>query len=209
VSHRNDRTLAVSALARVEGEGEDTHTSTRIPAVGNLIRAPGQASAGLAIGPGLAIQERGPACPRAGRPRGGRARPLPGAAWRRAGNRHYRGRRAPGSGRAALARLPSGERIRLTVIEYDVPDVPDRQVQLADGFVDLPGSRMAAHQPQCGFQREPGGEQPVHHEVVHARGDAVAICTRSRAASAQSPAFPGGGSRVGRMLASFSSGIAP
>ena len=77
--------------------------------------------------------------------------------------------------RNALARLPPGQRIRPTVIEHDVPDVPDRQVQLADGFLDLPGSRMIAHQPQGRFEREPRGEQPVHHEVVHARGDAVAV----------------------------------
>jgi len=74
-----------------------------------------------------------------------------------------------------LARLPSGERIRLLVIEHDIPDIPDRQVQLADGFPDFPGSRMAAHQSQCRFQSEPRGEQPVHHEVGHARGDPVAI----------------------------------
>jgi hypothetical protein len=78
-------------------------------------------------------------------------------------------------GDALLAWLPSGERIRLTVIEYDVPDIPDRQVQLADGFPDLPGSRMITDQPQGHFEREPRGEQPVHHEVVHARGDAVAV----------------------------------
>jgi hypothetical protein len=47
-------------------------------------------------------------------------------AYRRAANRHDRGRRAPGSGRNALARLPSGERIRLMEIEHDVPDIPDR-----------------------------------------------------------------------------------
>ena len=29
------------------------------------------------------------------------------------------------------------------------PDVPDRQVQLADDFLDLPGSRMLAHQPSA------------------------------------------------------------
>jgi len=74
-----------------------------------------------------------------------------------------------------LARLPCGARIRLLVIEHDVPDIPDRQVQLADGFVDLPGPRMAAHQAQCRFESEARGEQPVHHEVVHARGDAVAV----------------------------------
>ena len=56
--------------------------------------------------------------------------------------------RAPGSTRKALiARLPSGRRIRLAEIEHDVPDIPDRQVQLADGVLDLPGSRMVAHQP--------------------------------------------------------------
>ena len=61
------------------------------------------------------------------------------------------------------------------VIERDVPDVPDRQVQLADGFVDLPGSGLAAYQPHCRFESEPRGEQPVHHEVVHVFGDAVVI----------------------------------
>jgi hypothetical protein len=87
----------------------------------------------------------------------------------------YRGRRAPGSTRNALARLPSGRRIRLVETEHDVPDIPDRQVQLADGVLNLPGSRMVAHQPQCHFESEPRGEQPVHHEVVHAPGDAVAV----------------------------------
>ena len=74
-----------------------------------------------------------------------------------------------------MADTLSGGRIRLMVIEHDVPDIPDRQVQLADGFVDLPGSRMIAHQPQGRFESEPRGEQPVHHEVVHAPGDAVAV----------------------------------
>jgi hypothetical protein len=81
----------------------------------------------------------------------------------------------PGSGRNTLARLPSGERIRLLVIEHDVPDIPDRQLQLADGFPDLPGSRTIADQPQGRFQSEPRGEQPAHHEVVHVPGDAVAV----------------------------------
>ena len=61
------------------------------------------------------------------------------------------------------------------VIEHDVPDIPDRQVQLGDGFLDLPGSRMAADQPQGRFESEPSREQPVHHEVGQACGDAVAI----------------------------------
>ena len=108
-----------------------------------------------------------------------------------------------------MADTLSGGRIRLMVIEHDVPDIPDRQVQLADGFVDLPGSRMIAHQPQCHFESEPRGEQPAHHEVVHTPGDAVAVLHQEQIASAQSPALPGGGSRVGRMLASSSSGIAP
>jgi hypothetical protein len=93
----------------------------------------------------------------------------------RAANRHDRGRRAPGSGPNVLARLRSGGRIRLMVIERDVPDIPDRQVQLADGFADLPGSRMIADQSQCRFESEPRGEQPSYHEVVHALGDAVAV----------------------------------
>ena len=41
------------------------------------------------------------------------------------------------------------------VIEQHVPEVPDRQVQLADGFLDLPGPRMAADQPQDRFERSP------------------------------------------------------
>ena len=105
----------------------------------------------------------------------GRSRPPARAARRRAANRHYRSRRAPGSSRNALARLRSREQIRLTEIEHDVPDIADRQVQLADGVLDLPRSRMVAHQPQGRFESEPRGEQPVHHEVVHARGDAVAV----------------------------------
>ena len=83
--------------------------------------------------------------------------------------------RVPGSTRNALARLPSGQRIRLVEIEHDVPDIPNRQVQLANGVLNLPGSRMVAHQPQCHFEGEPCGEQPVHHEVVHVPGDAVVV----------------------------------
>ena len=37
-----------------------------------------------------------------------------------------------------LARLPSGEWIRLVEIEHDVPDVPDRQVQLVND-IDIAG----------------------------------------------------------------------
>ena len=36
------------------------------------------------------------------------------------------------------------------VIEYHVPDVPDRQVQLAEGFADLArGPAMTVERPQC------------------------------------------------------------
>jgi hypothetical protein len=81
-------------------------------------------------------------------PRRGRSRPPPVAGRRRAANRRYQGCcRAPCCTRNALARLPSGRRIRLAEIEHDVPDIPDRQVQLADGVLDLPGSRMIAQQP--------------------------------------------------------------
>jgi hypothetical protein len=41
------------------------------------------------------------------------------------------------------------------LIEYDVPDVPDRQVQLAEGFADLArGPAMALQQPQRRFQAQ-------------------------------------------------------
>jgi hypothetical protein len=73
--------------------------------------------------------------------------PSPGAGRRRAANRHDQGCRAPGSTRNAPTRLPSARRIGLAEIEHDVPDIPDRQVQLADGVLDLPGSRMVTQQP--------------------------------------------------------------
>ena len=67
------------------------------------------------------------------------------------------------------------------VIEQDVPDIPDRQVQLADDFLDHPGFRMVAHPPQRCLQSEPREEQPVHHDVVDVPGgDAVVILRRNR-----------------------------
>jgi hypothetical protein len=49
------------------------------------------------------------------------------------------------------------------VIEHDVPDVPDRQVQLAEGVPDLArGPAMAVEQPQ---RRQPAvreGTWPAH-----------------------------------------------
>ena len=76
-----------------------------------------------------------------------RTRPAP------CGNRHGRQRRPPDRARNALARRPAAGRIRLPVIEYDIPDVPDRQVQLAEGFADLArGPAVAVEQPQRRFQ---------------------------------------------------------
>jgi hypothetical protein len=66
------------------------------------------------------------------------------------------------------------------VIEQDVPDIPGRQVHLADGFLDLPGFRMAAHPPQCCFQSEPREEQPVHHDVVDVPGGDAAVTLRRK-----------------------------
>ena len=79
------------------------------------------------------------------------------------------------------------------VIEQDVPDVPDRQVQLADGFPDLPGFRMAAHPPRCCFQSEARDQQPVHHDVVDGPGgDAVVVLRRKRSSSpGRLPSRPG------------------
>jgi hypothetical protein len=62
------------------------------------------------------------------------------------------------------------------VIEYDVPDVPDRQVQLAEGFADLArGPAMAVEQPQRRFQGQSRREDPVDHDIGQGPGDAVAI----------------------------------
>ena len=132
------------------------------------------------------------------------------------------------AGTGTVARLPSGERIRLTVIEHDVPDIPDRQVQPADGFPDLPGSRMITDQPQGRFESvvsarrtrqracsssllsygampelgegsirptrdpPPGRASPAANSRCTTRSFMPAAmrprsCTRSRAASAQSP----------------------
>jgi hypothetical protein len=54
-----------------------------------------------------------------------------------------------GSSRNALARLSAGGRFRLTVIEQHVPEAPDRQVQLADGFLNL-SSALSTTRPRPG-----------------------------------------------------------
>src|SRR6266702_907537 len=61
------------------------------------------------------------------------------------------------------------------VIEQHGPAVPDRQVHLATGFPDFPGTRMIAQQPQRRFEGQPRSEQPVRHDVVHLPGNAVMI----------------------------------
>src|SRR5205807_4155642 len=77
---------------------------------------------------------------------------------------------------ARLARRYGRRRLApLTVIEHDVPDVPDRQIKLADGFPDLPGPGILTHQPQCHVEGQARGEQPAHHDVVQAPGDAVVL----------------------------------
>jgi hypothetical protein len=95
----------------------------------------------------------------------------------------------------------------LTAIEQDVPEVPDRQVQLADGVPDLRGPRTVAHQPQRRFEREPRGEQPVHHDVVHTPGDAVTILHQAQGHLRPVACPPSRGSLVGRMRGSSGSGI--
>ena len=61
------------------------------------------------------------------------------------------------------------------VIEYHVPDIRDRPVQRAEGFLNLSGPGMVAYQLQRRLEAQPRGEQPVHHDVAHALRDAVAI----------------------------------
>ena len=64
----------------------------------------------------------------------------------------------------------------LLVIEQDVPDVPDGQVQLAEGFPDFARGRMVAvEQSQRCFQGQSRRKDPVDHYVVYSSGDTVAI----------------------------------
>jgi hypothetical protein len=67
------------------------------------------------------------------------------------------------------------------VIEHDVPDVPDRQVQLAEGFPDLArGPAGAVEQPQRRFQGQSRREDPVDHDIIQGPGDAVAILNQEQ-----------------------------
>jgi hypothetical protein len=62
------------------------------------------------------------------------------------------------------------------VIEYDVPDCPDRQVQLAEGFPDLArGPATAVQQLQRRFQGQSRRDHPADHHIVQGPGDAVPI----------------------------------
>jgi hypothetical protein len=80
------------------------------------------------------------------------------------------------------------------VIEYDVPDVPDRQVQLAEGLPDLArGPAMAVEQPQRRFQGQFCREDPVDHDIVQGPGDAVAILRQEQGHLGRVAYVPGRG----------------
>ena len=67
------------------------------------------------------------------------------------------------------------------VIEHDVPDVPDRQLQLAGGFPDFArGPAMTVEQPERCFQGQSRREDPVDHDIVQGSGDAVAILHKAQ-----------------------------
>ena len=67
--------------------------------------------------------------------------------WSPERSRHERPAPPPGRGQ-----------VRPAVIEHDVPEVPDRKVQFADGLLDFPGRTVMADQPRPGFERQPRRE---------------------------------------------------
>jgi hypothetical protein len=77
------------------------------------------------------------------------------------------------------------------MIEQHLPKVPYRQVELADGFPDPSRRRMIVHQSQRRFETESRGEQPAHHDVVHARGDAITVLRQAQS-HLRRAAFPAG-----------------
>ena len=80
------------------------------------------------------------------------------------------------------------------VIEHDVPDVPDRKVQLAEGLPDLPrGPAMAVEQPQRRFQGQSRRDNPVDHDIVQGPGDAVAILRQEQGHLRRVACAPGRG----------------
>ena len=87
------------------------------------------------------------------------------------------------------------------VVEQDVPDVPDREVQLAEGVLDLGrGTATAVEQPQGRFQGQPCREDPVYDDVVQGLGDAVAVLRPGAASPPPGPpALPDRGSCAGGM----------
>ena len=80
------------------------------------------------------------------------------------------------------------------VIEYDVPDVPDRQVQLAEGFPDLArGPAMAVEQPQRRFQGQSRRDHPADHHIGQGPGDPVAILHQEQGHLGRAAYAPGQG----------------
>ena len=118
--------------------------------------------------------------------------------------------RSPARSRApnALAPPPGRRQVRPVVIKYHVPEVPDREVQFADGLLDFPGRTVIADQPRHGFQRQSRREQPARHGVVHAPGELVAILGRAQDHPRRADCPPVRGPRVGWTPAS-SPGIPP
>ena len=104
--------------------------------------------------------------------------------------------------RDALAPLFGWGKVRTVVIEYHVPKVPDRKLQLADGLLDFRGPIVITHQPCHGFEGQSRREQPTHHDVVHGLGDLVAIRRQAQSPLRRPGHPPSGGSRVGRTAAS-------
>ena len=79
------------------------------------------------------------------------------------------------------------------VIEYDVPDVPDRQVQLAEGFPDLARGAVALQQPQRRFQGQSRRDHPADHHIGQGPGDPVAILHQEQGHLGRAACAPGRG----------------
>ena len=63
-------------------------------------------------------------------------------------------------------------------MENGVPQVPDGQVQLAEGTLDLAGHPVIADQRERGLEIQSRREQPPGHDVVEALGDPFVIFGR-------------------------------
>src|SRR5271165_68398 len=93
------------------------------------------------------------------------------------------------------------------VIEQHVPEVPDRQVQLADGVLDLRGPGWSPISPSAVSRESPAQNSRCTTMSFMPPAMRSCSCTSRRVTSAESAALPGGGSRVGRRPGSSSSGI--